>query len=87
MSRKIEYVFGWVDFQIDDWDDVDICGMANKRQADKAIKLELDGQNNNAGDENLAWVRKYIWVDGDLWSDDDYWLNPAIVSEGNGGYQ
>ena len=90
MTKKTEYVFGWTDclIQYATGDiDCDVDGLANKRQADKEIKNEVAGLNDDIGVNNLAWVRKYTWDDGDLLDDEDYWINPAIVSEGQGGYQ
>ena len=91
MKRKTEYVMYYAD-EISEWgmDGADVDGSRNKRQADKEIKEEMSGANNDG--KRLLAVRKYLWKgdDGwwDLYEDELYWYHPQLDGADLGdGYQ
>ena len=91
MRRKTEYVMYYAG-EISEWgmDGADVDGSRNKRQADKEIKEEMSGLNDDDGPHLLA-VRKYLWKgdDGwwDLYEDELYWYHPQLDDEEGDGYQ
>ena len=90
MRRKTEYVMYFGDEVTDECMGQDVDGSRNKRQADKEIKEEMSGLNDDGGPHLLA-VRKYLWKgdDGwwDLYEDELYWYHPQLDDEEGDGYQ
>lgn len=90
MARRTEYVtYYGADVSQHALSEADVDGSRNKRQADKEIKEEMSGVNNDG--PHLLAVRKYLWKgdDGwwDLYEDELYWYHPQLDNEEGDGYQ
>tara|TARA_R100000541_G_scaffold49119_1_gene56224 strand:- start:510 stop:779 length:270 start_codon:yes stop_codon:yes gene_type:complete len=89
MKRKTEYVMYFGDEVTHECMGQDVDGDRNKRQADKEIKEEMSGVNDDG--QRLLAVRKYLWKgddgDWDLWDDELYWYHPQLNNEEGDGYQ